>query len=528
MAPDISPKPLITQSAPPHESEGRTASGAQVRVRFCPSPTGTPHVGMARTALFNWAYARHHGGAFVFRIEDTDASRDSQESFDQLIEALDWLGLDYDEGPGVGGPYAPYRQSERADRHRAVAAKLLEAGYAYESYSTAEEVEERLRAAGRDPKLGYDNYDRALSAEQRAAYRQEGREPVLRLRMPDTDITFTDLVRGEVTFPAGIVPDFVIMRRGGKPLYTLVNPADDAAMGITHVIRGEDLLSSTPRQIALYRALIAIGEASAVPTFGHLPLVLGEGNRKLSKREPASNLFLHRERGFVREGMINYLALLGWAIGPDRDVFTPQELTSTFEVETVNPNPARWDQRKAEAINADHIRLLEPTDFLARLLPVMQRLHAVPSPSTAAQIAHLGQIAPLVQTRIQVLSEGAAMVAPFFAADEELPIADAARAQLTESAGDVLAAAIDALEPLEDSRVKPPGDVMEWNSKNIEEALRAAIVAGLEIKPRLAFGPLRTAVSGQRISPPLFESMEILGKASTLTRLKRLLQELGG
>ncbi|MGB6004840.1 MAG: glutamate--tRNA ligase [Ornithinimicrobium sp.] len=528
MAPDISPEPLTTQSAPPHDSEGRTARGAQVRVRFCPSPTGTPHVGMARTALFNWAFARHHGGAFVFRIEDTDASRDSQESFDQLVEALDWLGLDYDEGPGVGGPHEPYRQSERADRHRAVAAKLLAAGYAYESYSTAEEVEERLRAAGRDPKLGYDNYDRTLSTAQRAAYREEGREPVLRLRMPDTDITFTDLVRGEVTFPAGIVPDFVIMRRGAKPLYTLVNPADDAAMGITHVIRGEDLLSSTPRQIAMYRALIAIGEASEVPTFGHLPLVLGEGNRKLSKRDPASNLFLHRERGFVREGMINYLALLGWAIGPDRDVFTPQEFTSEFDVETVNPNPARWDQRKAEAINADHIRLLEPADFLARLLPVMQSLHAVPAPSTAAQIAHLGQIAPLVHTRIHVLSEAAPMVAPFFTADEELPIADDARAQLKDSAGSVLAAAIEALEPLAESRVEPPGDAMEWNAVAIEAALRAAVVDGLDIKPRLAFGPLRTAVSGQRISPPLFESMEILGKGSTIARLERLQQELAG
>ncbi|MGB3828850.1 MAG: glutamate--tRNA ligase [Ornithinimicrobium sp.] len=518
---------MTIHSAPHSSTESEQISGSDVRVRFAPSPTGTPHVGMARTALFNWAFARHHAGTFVFRIEDTDASRDSAQSFDELLDALAWLGLDYDEGPGVGGPYGPYRQSERASSHHRVAAALLDGGFAYESFATPAEVEERHRAAGRDPKLGYDNYDRDLSQEQRSAYREEGREPVLRLRMPDEDITFTDLVRGDVTFAAGVVPDFVIMRTGGKPLYTLVNPVDDAAMGITHVIRGEDLLSSTPRQIALYRALIAIGEASRVPTFGHLPLVLGEGNRKLSKRDPASNLFLHRQRGFLPEGMINYLALLGWAISGDRDVFTPAELIASFDIDQVNPNPARWDQQKAEAINAEHVRALEPADFAARLLPVMQDCAAMPAPSTSAQMARLLQIAPLVQTRVQVLAEAGPMVAPFFTDDDALPIADDARAQLKESAPEVLRAALDALDPLSGSVGEPLGDGVEWTAATIEEALRAAIVDGLGIKPRLAFGPLRTAVSGQRVSPPLFESMEILGKPSTLARLRRLLGELG-
>src|SRR6187549_3930023 len=247
-----------------------------IRVRFCPSPTGLPHVGMARTALFNWAYARHTGGTLVFRIEDTDAERNTEESYLQLLDAMSWLGLDYDEGPDIGGPYAPYRQSERRDLHTEVARKLVEAGYAYESFSTPEEVEARHRAAGRDPKLGYDGVDRDLTDEQRAAYRAEGREAVLRLRMPDEDITFTDLVRGEITFAAGSVPDFVIVRANGQPLYTLVNPVDDALMGITHVLRGEDLLSSTPRQIALYHALIDIGVTTFVPRFGHLPYVMGE------------------------------------------------------------------------------------------------------------------------------------------------------------------------------------------------------------------------------------------------------------
>ncbi len=245
-----------------------------VRVRFCPSPTGTPHVGLIRTALFNWAHARHHGGTFVFRIEDTDASRDSAESYAALLDALSWLGLNWDEGPEVGGPHAPYRQSERGPLYADALAKLIAAGEVYESFSSADEIEARHRAAGRDPKLGYDNADRDLSDEQRAAFRAEGRAPVYRLRMPDRDITFRDHVRGEVTFRAGSVPDFVLARGDGSPLYPLTNPLDDALMGITDVLRGEDLLSSTPRQIALHEAFARIGLGSGPaplrpPAAGH-------------------------------------------------------------------------------------------------------------------------------------------------------------------------------------------------------------------------------------------------------------------
>lgn len=265
-----------------------TTSG--VRVRFCPSPTGTPHVGLIRTALFNWAYARHTGGTMVFRVEDTDAERDSEESYLALLDALRWLHLDWDEGPEVGGPYGPYRQSQRADIHRDVVAQLLAAGEAYEAFSTPEEVEARHLAAGRNPKLGYDNFDRELTAEQRAGFLAEGRKPVVRLRMPDTELGWADLVRGQTSFPAGTVPDFALTRANGDPLYTLVNPVDDAMMKITHVLRGEDLLPSTPRQIALYQALIRIGVADRIPEFGHLPTVLGEGTKKLSKRDPQSNL----------------------------------------------------------------------------------------------------------------------------------------------------------------------------------------------------------------------------------------------
>ena len=494
-----------------------TASGADIRVRFCPSPTGTPHVGMVRTCLFNWAYARHTGGTFVFRIEDTDAARDSQESFDQILDSLAWLGLDWDEGVGKGGPHAPYRQSERMDIYRDVADRLLKGGYAYESYSTPDEVEARHRERGEDPKLGYDGYDRTLSPEQVEAYRAEGRKPVLRMRMPDEDITFTDLIRGDITFHAGSVPDYVIVRANGDPLYTLVNPVDDALMEITDVLRGEDLLSSTPRQIVLYHALEDLGVAKFMPRFGHLPYVMGEGNKKLSKRDPESNLLLHRDHGMIPEGLSNYLALLGWSISPDNDVFSMQEMVEAFDIADVNPNPARFDLKKCTAINAEHIRLLEPEDFRGRIVPFLHREGLVSASSfedlRSDEQSVLTAAAPLIQTRIQLLGEAPGMLAFLFAADDELIFDDAAVTKLKGNAVAVLDAAIPVIEGVAESA---------FVAGTLEAGLREAIVEGMGIKPRLAFGPIRVAVTGRQVSPPLFESMEILGKASSLARLHAL------
>ncbi|MCG2800130.1 MAG: glutamate--tRNA ligase [Cellulomonas sp.] len=488
-----------------------------IRVRFCPSPTGTPHVGLIRTALFNWAYARHVGATFVFRIEDTDPARDSQESYLQLLDALRWLGLDWDEGVEVGGPHEPYRQSQRMDLYADVARRLLEGGYAYESFSTTEEIEARHRAAGRDPKLGYDGFDRDLSDEQKDAYRAQGREAVLRIRMPDTDVTFDDLVRGPVTFKAGSVPDFVIVRGNGHPLYTLVNPVDDALMGITHVLRGEDLLSSTPRQVVLYRALLELGVATVMPAFGHLPYVMGEGNKKLSKRDPESNLFLHRDRGFTPEGLLNYLALLGWSIAPDRDVFSLAEMVEKFDVADVNPNPARFDLKKAEAINAAHLRLLTPEDFRGRLVPYLHAAGLVPADSyadlPATQRAVLDAAAPLVQERMTLLGEAVGMLGFLFVDDDAVVVEDDARAGLRGEAADVLDAATLSLAAL-------PAD--GFTTTATQEALSAALVDGLSLKPRFAYTPLRVAVTGRRVSPPLFESLEILGQDATLARLAAL------
>ncbi len=488
-----------------------TATGADVKVRFCPSPTGTPHVGLIRTALFNWAYARHTGGSFLFRIEDTDAERDSEESFEMILEALGWLGLNWDEGVNIGGPAEPYRQSERSHIYLEVIEKLKASGHIYESYLTGEEIDERNKAAGRAVQLGYDNSERDLSAEQAAAYRAEGRSPALRLRVPEVDITFTDLVRGEITFPAGSFPDFVVVRPNGQPLYTLVNPVDDALMGVTHVLRSEDLLSSTPRQIALYNAMFEAGITGFIPQFGHLPYVMGEGNKKLSKRDPESNLFHHRDRGFIPEGLLNYLALLGWGLSADQDIFTLDELAAAFDVANVNPNPARFDLKKAEAINAAHIRKLSAGDFKARLLPYLQSAGIVGASLSAEEDAILEAAAPLIQERLQVLSEAPDLVEFLFKTGDQIVVAEDALAGMPENVVEVLDAAVAALAKI---------DAENFKTEPVQAALQQALIEELGLKPRLAFGPLRTGISGRRISPPLFESMEILGKAETIARLE--------
>jgi glutamyl-tRNA synthetase len=481
-----------------------------VRVRFPPSPTGNLHVGNVRSALFNWVFARHYGGKLVLRIEDTDVSRHSEESVDYLMRSLQWLGIDWDEGPGAGGPHAPYRQSERLDVYADIAQRLLEAGRAYYCYCSVEELDERrerARAEGRTP--GYDGHCRALSREEVEAFGAQDREPVLRLRMPDHTITFDDLVRGEISFEAEHVPDFVLVRGNGHPLYTLVNPVDDALMEITHVLRGEDLLSSTPRQIALYDALESIGVGNGPPRFGHLPIVMGEGNRRLSKRDAGSGLDEYRDRGFVPEGLLNYLALLGWSIAEDRDIFTMQEMIEAFDVSRVNPNAARFDLKKCEAINAAHLRALSVDELAARMVPYLQAAGLLGDPVSEEHRATLTAAAPLVHERMTVLGEAVDMLGFLFVREEQFRVdPDDAAKVLNEDGVAVVKASRAALEPLG-----------EWTTSAIEEALRAALVDEMGLKPRHAFGPVRVAVTGRRISPPLFESMELLGRERSLRRL---------
>jgi len=465
---------------------------------------------MARTALFNWAFARHHGGTFVFRIEDTDAERDSEDSYFMLLDALRWLGLDWDEGPEVGGPYGPYRQSERMDIYADVARRLVEAGHAYPCYCTAEELEaerEAARAAGRTQ--GYSGRCRHLTPEQRAAFEAEGRSAVTRFAMPDQDWTWDDLVRGELTFGREHVPDYVIVRANGDPLYTLVNPVDDALMRITHVLRGEDLLSSTPRQLAMYAALadIGVGDGST-PRFGHLPYVMGEGNKKLSKRDPESALLMYREEGYLPEALLNYLALLGWSMGEDREFFSMPQMAEAFDISRVIPNPARFDLKKCTAINGDWIRSLTPEEFAERVVPFLQRDGLLADPPTARQREVLAEAVPLVQERMETLAQTRGMLGFLFVDPADFAI-DPEQSVDDEESQRVLAASLEALTGLTD-----------WAAEPIEQALRGALIEGLGLKPKVAFGAVRIAVTGRRVSPPLFESMEILGREETLRRLQ--------
>ncbi|WP_314177129.1 glutamate--tRNA ligase [Streptomyces winkii] len=516
-----------TATAPPS-----TAVTNDVRVRFCPSPTGNPHVGLVRTALFNWAFARHHGGTLVFRIEDTDAARDTEESYEQLLDAMRWLGLDWDEGPAAfdaasggpggtaraagpgGGPHGPYRQSQRTEIYADVAARLQEHGFAYPCYCTAEELEvrrEAARKAGRPS--GYDGKCRDLSEEQIAAYEAEGRTHIVRFRMPDEPITFTDLVRGDLTFAPENVTDYGIVRANGSPLYTLVNPVDDALMEITHVLRGEDLLSSTPRQIALYRALAQLGVGSGTtPVFGHLPYVMGEGNKKLSKRDPQASLNLYRERGFLPQGLLNYLALLGWSIAEDRDIFSLDEMIASFDIADVNANPARFDLKKCEAINATHLRELPPADFVSACEPWLRAPYAPWRPEAFDQAA-FEELAPLAQTRLTVLSDITANV-DFLFLDE--PVEDEASwtKAMKPGAEDVLRTARTKLADA------------DWKAEALKEAVLAA---GEEhgLKLGKAQAPVRVAVTGRTVGLPLFESLELLGRDRTLARVDAALAKLG-
>jgi glutamyl-tRNA synthetase len=486
------------------------ADARPVRVRFAPSPSGDLHVGNIRTALYDWAYARHTGGTFIFRIEDTDRVRVTDEYINAAIETLKWLGLDWDEGPEVGGAHGPYLQSQRLGIYADWAKRFLDNGDAYHCYCTPEELEEmrdEQKAQGIPP--GYNGRCRSLTPEQAAAFRSAGREPVIRMRMPEGTTTFTDLIRGEVTFDHTHVPDFVLSRADGSPLYTLAVAVDDVLMKVTHVLRGEDLLSSTPRQIRVYQAM-GLTEAE-YPLFAHLPFVMGQDNAKLSKRNGEVSVAWYRNHGFLPESICNYLALLGWSPGEDREEFSLAEMAELFSVERVNKNPARFDMKKLEAINGDKIRALPLDDFVARLVPFMQREGVISATPTAAELELLAKAAPLIQERIVTLAEVGDLLRFLFIDEEHFAVEAESRERiLTEGSEEIIDASIDAL-----------GELTTWGATEIEAALRAALIDGRGLKPKVAFGPVRVACTGSRISPPLFESLELLGKERTLARLRR-------
>jgi glutamyl-tRNA synthetase len=461
-------------------------------------------VGNVRTALFSWALARRHGGTFLLRVEDTDRSRVTDEAYEAALEVLHWIGIDWDEGPGIGGPHAPYRQSERLPIYAEAAERLRASGAAYPCYCTPAELAERreqARAANRPP--GYDGRCRRLTADERAAFEAEGRTSVLRFWMPDGTTTWNDLVRGEITIDHANVPDFAITRSDGHPLYLLAAAVDDIAMGLTHIVRGEDLVTATPRQLALYAALGHPQERW--PAFAHLPLIIGADKAPLSKRHGEVSLAWYRSQGFLPEALANYLALLGWSPGGDREFFGEDVLLAEFDVGRVSSNPARFDIKKLEALNGDWIRSLTVDDLASRLTPVLND-----AGFTAVDLALLLAAVPLIQIRMNRLTEAPELLHFLFVDDSAFAIEEAAATKgLGEGSEAVLRAVSERLHALSD-----------WTLELIEPAVwGVGELLGLN-KKRTAT-PLRVAITGRMISPPLFESMVLLGRERTLRRIDR-------
>jgi glutamyl-tRNA synthetase len=464
---------------------------ADVKVRFPPSPTGLLHVGSARTALYNWLWARHTGGSMVLRFEDTDRERSTEAAIDQALRVLEWLGIDWDEGP--------YRQTERLDVYAATAERLLEEGKAYRCYCTPQELEEeraRRQAAGLP--LIYSGRCRNLTEAQRDAFEAEGRPSVVRLKIdPAGESSIDDVVRGRVTWDNSLLGDHIIVRSDGTPTYQFANPVDDIDSGVNHVIRGDDLLSSTPRQLAVYEALDA-----ERPVFAHLPMILGPDGKKLSKRHGAVSVEEFRDRGYLPEAIKNYLALLGWSYDDRTTVMTTDELVERFTLDRITKSPAVFDFRKLEWLNGEHLRLLEARRY-AQALTEHLRISGSPLADRPERVA---EVAPAVQEKLRELGQFEGF-AGFLFGDAEMDEEAWSRVEDDPESGRSLSAVREQLETVE-----------PWDASSIEQAMRAASEE-TGLKPRVLFTPVRIAISGSTVAPGLFESLELLGRDESLARI---------
>jgi len=478
------------------------------RLRVAPSPTGDPHVGTAYMSLFNLAYARKTGGAFVLRIEDTDRARYVADSERQIFETLRWLGLPWDEGPDVGGPYAPYRQSERLETYRPFVDRLIDEGHAYYCWCSSERLAAMREQQAKDKTgTGYDRLCHGLTRDQRAALPGFGQTPVVRMLVPeDAPTSFEDIIRGTVNAP--FPDDQVILKADGFPTYHLAVVVDDHLMGITHVVRGEEWISSTPKHLLLYRWL-----GLEPPAFAHMPLLRNTDKSKISKRKnPAARLTWFREQGYLPEALRNFLQLLAYPPSDDAsEVASFDEFVAHFDWRKVNTVGPIFDLDKLNWLNGHYIRALAPSELADRVVEHLVWTGQWPADADPATVAVLAQAIPLVQERMVTLAEAMPKLAFLFTADADLSVDADALAKAGPEAGRVVAAATAALTGLAD-----------WTHETIEAALRAALVDELGLKPRFAFGPVRLAITGSNVSPPLFESMELLGRESSLARLAAL------
>ncbi|PZC42338.1 MAG: glutamyl-tRNA synthetase [Chloroflexi bacterium] len=486
-----------------------------VRVRFGPSPTGELHVGGLRTALFDWLFARHHGGVFILRIEDTDQKRTVPGAEDRIMQGLRWLGLDWDEGPDIGGPHAPYRQSERLPSYQAAATQLLASGHAYRCACSSERLD-RIRKAKQQAKRppGYDGHCRTLSdTEITEAIAEQGGRSVVRFKMPHEGATVVpDALRGDVVFENRLLDDHVLLKADGFPTYHLASVVDDHAMQISHVFRGDEWLPSAPRHLLLYHAL-----GYQPPIFVHQPIILGPDKGKLSKRHGATSVLEYADRGYLPEALINFLVLLGWSKDDHTTKMSLDEIVAAFDIDRMGVTPTTFDHQRLDAMNADFLRDLTPQQFFDRARPFLDRLLPADIARPLA-LDPLLPLAPLIQERVKLLPEVADYV-DFFLTPGPL---DYANAELMgKGFRDNPAGALAAVDGAREALLA----VDPWTTEGIEAALRG-LAERLQLKPGVVFTPLRVAVTGKRIAPPLFETLTVLGPDRVSERLNLAAQRL--
>jgi glutamyl-tRNA synthetase len=477
-----------------------------VRVRFAPSPTGALHVGGARTAIYNWAFARRTGGTFILRIDDTDPGRSTPENTAQILRSLEWLGIDWDEGPEVGGPFGPYFQTERAEHYRNALERMKANGSAYPCFCSTERLEaKRLSARAGEGVGGYDKTCKRLDPVVVVARIAAGEPHVWRLAVPEDrgDIVVVDAVRGETIFPATAMDDYVLVRGDGTPTYNFATVVDDVDMEISHVIRGDDHLSNTPRQILVYEAL-----GHRVPMFAHLSMIWGADGKKLSKRHGATSVEAFRDEGYLPEALLNHLALLGWSLDGETTIVPLEVLKANFSLDRISMSPAIFDFDKLEWMNGVYIRDMEPETFVARMLPWIEEAGFASATDLEARHDWYLALAPLVIERIKRMTEIVPMVGFLFSEGAVIDPASAERTLAKGDAASALAATRDALASLD-----------TWTPVAIEESLRT-LPEALQTKPKTLFQIVRVAVTGSTVSLPLFESIALIGRESTLARLR--------
>lgn len=485
---------------------------SSVRVRFAPSPTGKLHIGGARTAIYNWAFARANGGTFILRIDDTDPTRSTDENTQIILRAMRWLGLDWDEGPEVGGDFGPYAQTERLDLYKEAAQKLWDAGRAYPCFCTTEQLaaDRAAAQARKDPFQGYQRRCRELSREDAQARIDAGEPYVLRIKVPADrgDVVIHDAVHGDVVFDAKELDDFVIFRSDGTPTYNFATVVDDAMMGITHVIRGDDHLSNTPRQVMVYEALEA-----PVPTFAHISMILGADGKKLSKRHGATSVEEYRDAGYLSDAFVNYLALLGWSLDGETTVIPRDVLASQFSLERISKNPATFDPKKLDWMNAEYINAMSDADFADQImLPELHKAGLIDDGFEADE-TWVDALAAIVKPRTKMPADAVGVAAPVFATAQTLEYDEksVAKGLAKEGMGAVLDAARAALEAV---------SANAWTPEAIDGALEP-LPEALDAKKRIVFQAVRVAVCGNMVSPPLGETMSLIGKDDCLARIDR-------